>query len=112
MPGMNPKRHQEEETMDKVQMKYEELEQIAARIAEWSSRTGDTLQKLNQQYQILEGGGWIGRGFDKFADELTGPVFTAMGKLAEVLDNLSNVVRQASDKMQEAEQDAASRFRA
>jgi WXG100 family type VII secretion target len=97
--------------MDKVQMKYEELEQIAARIAEWSSRTEEMLQKLNQQYQVLEGGGWIGRGFDKFSDELTGPVFTSVKKLAEVLDNLSNVVRQASDKMQQAEQEAAGRFR-
>lgn len=98
--------------MDKVQMKYEELEQIAARIAEWSSRTDESLQKLNQQYQVLEGGGWIGRGFDQFRDELTGPVFTAMKKLSDVLDNLSNAVRQASDRMQQAEQEAAARFRA
>lgn len=97
--------------MDKVQMKYEELDQIAARIAEWSSRTDDTLQKLNQQYQVLEGGGWIGRGFDKFSDELTGPVFTAVKKLSDVLDQLANVIRQASDRMQEAEQECAGRFR-
>lgn len=97
--------------MDKVQMKYEELEQIAARISEWAGRTGDMTVKLNQQYQVLEGGGWIGRGFDKFADELTGPVFTSMNKLQEVLENLSNVVRQAGERMQQAEQEAASRFR-
>jgi WXG100 family type VII secretion target len=67
--------------------------------------------KLEQQYQVLEGGGWIGRGFDKFADELTGPVFTSVKKLADVLENLAGVVRQASDRMQEAEQEAAGRFR-
>lgn len=97
--------------MDKVQMKYEELEQIAARIAEWSGRTTDTLNKLNQQYQVLEGGGWVGRGFDKFSNELTGPVFKAMTKLSDVLENLSNVVRQASERMQQAEQECAARFR-
>lgn len=97
--------------MDKVQMKYEELEQIAARISEWSNRTGDATQKLNQQYQVLEGGGWVGRGFDKFSNELTGPVFTAMNKLQQVLEQLSNTVRQAGERMQQAEQEAASRFR-
>jgi WXG100 family type VII secretion target len=97
--------------MDKVQMKYEELEQIAARIAEWSGRTTDTLNKLNQQYGVLEGGGWIGRGFDKFSNELTGPVFTSLNKLSDVLENLSNVVRQAGERMQQAEQEAAARFR-
>lgn len=97
--------------MDKVQMKYEELEQIAARLAEWSGRTSDATAKLNQQYSVLEGGGWIGRGFDKFSDELTGPVFTAMGKLENILEECSNVVRQAAERMRQAEQEAANRFR-
>lgn len=97
--------------MDKVQIKYEEMEQIAARLSEWAGRVNDSLQKLNQQYQVLEGGGWIGRGFDKFSNELTGPVFASMNKLQNVLDSLSNAVRQAGDRMQSAEQEAASRFR-
>jgi WXG100 family type VII secretion target len=96
--------------MDKVQMKYEELEQIATRLAEWSSRTQAAAQKWRQQFQVLQGGGWIGRGFDKFADESESELMPAMKKLDDVLDQVANIIRQSVERMQQAEEEARGRF--
>ncbi|KXK51345.1 MAG: hypothetical protein UZ13_01766 [Chloroflexi bacterium OLB13] len=96
--------------MDKVQMKYEELEQIATRLAEWSSRTQAAGQKFRQQFQVLQGGGWIGRGFDKFADESESLLLPAVQKLEDALEQVSNIIRQSVERMQQAEEEARGRF--
>ncbi len=96
--------------MEKVQFRYGDIERIAHQFAEMRQRVVECAVKLGQQYQVLESGGWIGRGFDTFAAEIKGEVVPALRRFADVLEQLAEVTRQASERMQQAEEEARSRF--
>lgn len=96
--------------MEKVQYRYEDIERIAHQFAEMRERVVECAVKLGQQFQVLENGGWVGRGFDQFAAEIKEEVAPALRRLADVLEQLADVTRQASERMQQAEEEARRRF--
>lgn len=97
---------------NKVQAKYDELDQISGRLADGSARVGDMIAKLRSQVDVLEGGAWLGRGSDSFYAEMGDLMFPSLKKLEDALENASKVLRQAADRLKSAEQEASNRFRA
>lgn len=97
---------------NKVQAKYDELDQLAGRLADGSVRVNDMITKLRGQLSVLQGGGWVGRGSDSFFNEMEDLMLPAMQKLEEALETASKTMRQAADRFKSAEQEASSRFRA
>lgn len=96
--------------MEKVQYRYEDIERIAHQFSEMRQRVAECAVKISQQFQVLESGGWVGRGFDQFEAEIRQEIAPAMRRLADVLDEVSNGVRQAGERMQQAEEEARGKF--
>lgn len=97
--------------MNIVQLKYDELDQAAQKIADGSVRVKDMMIKWQSQVEVLKGGAWVGRGSDSFYDESDNLMLPALKRLEEALEALSNGLRQAQERMRGAEQECASRFR-
>ncbi|MBK9123085.1 MAG: WXG100 family type VII secretion target [Chloroflexi bacterium] len=96
--------------MEKVQFRYEDIERIAHQFADMHQRVVECAVKLGQQFQVLENGGWIGRGFDQFEAEVKDEIAPALRRLSDVLNEVSNAVRQAGERMQQAEEEARGEF--
>ncbi|MBK8137997.1 MAG: WXG100 family type VII secretion target [Chloroflexi bacterium] len=95
----------------KVQFQYEKIDEVAQVAASQSDATAQMRQRLLQQLQVLEDGGWIGEGAKTFFNEMHGLMLPAVARLETVFDELSAVLRRASDAMREAEEQAAGLFR-
>lgn len=67
--------------------------------------------KLRSQVDVLQGGGWIGRGSDAFYNEMGDSVLPAVQKLQDALESAAKTLRQAADRLKSAEQEASARFR-
>lgn len=95
----------------KVQFQYEKIDEIAQVAAGQSVASAQMRQRLIQHLQGLEDGGWIGEGAKTFFNEMHGLMLPAVSRLETALDQLSAVLRRASDAMREAEEQAAALFR-
>lgn len=96
---------------EEIRADYDQLEQIASRFANQSQAVSQTLQKVQGSMGPLEDGGWIGRGADSFFAEMNGVVLPATQRLLEVLDEASRTVREISQKLKTAEEEASAPFR-
>lgn len=97
---------------NKVQAKYDELDQMSGRLSEAANRVNEMAGKLRSQMDVLQGGGWIGRGSDAFYNEMGDTMLPAVQKLEDALESASKTLRQAADRLKSAEQEASARFRA
>jgi len=97
---------------NKIQAKYDELDQMSGRLSDGASRVSAMAAKLRSQVDVLQGGGWIGRGSDAFYNEMGDSVLPAVQKLEDALESASKTLRQAADRLKSAEQEASARFRA
>ena len=68
-------------------------------------------QSVQQAYQELHGGGWIGRGSEAFFREMEGEVMPAVRRLIEALAQANQVTNQISKLFHQADQEASSPFR-
>lgn len=96
---------------DKVQYQYDKLDEIAQTASSKSEAAAAVRQRLNQQLQVLQDGGWVGAGAVTFFNEMNSQIFPAMTKLETAFDNLSAVLRRASEMMRDAEQQCAAGFK-
>jgi WXG100 family type VII secretion target len=96
---------------DEIRVDYEGLEQVAARFATGAQNVGQTMQKVRSAMAPLESGGWIGRGSDAFFTEMNSEILPAVTRLQDVLEEASQTVREIVARMQQAEDEASSRFR-
>jgi WXG100 family type VII secretion target len=96
---------------NKVQVKYDEMDQLSKRLADGSVRVSNLTAKLRSQLDVLQGGGWVGRGSDAFFNEMNDLMLPSMKKLEDALEAASRAMRQAADRFKTAEQEASSRFR-
>ena len=97
---------------DEIRADYEELEQIATRFANQSQAVEQMLQKVRSSMDKLENGGWIGRGSDAFFAEMNSEVLPATQRLQQALDEASRATKDIVQTVQDAEEEAGSRFRA
>lgn len=65
------------------------------------------LSRIRRQMGTLKGGQWIGRGADKFYQEMDSEVLPSVQRLASAMDNASRVTTHVSRIMKQAEEDAA-----
>jgi WXG100 family type VII secretion target len=96
---------------DEVRADYEQLEQVATRFANQSEETQQMLEKVRSSMQQLEDGGWIGDAADDFFSEMHSLVLPASRRLQTALDEANRVTKDIVQTIQQAEEEASSRFR-
>ena len=96
---------------DKIEVNYEQMEQIASRFSGQSQTVQETHQKVHNSMSKLENGGWEGRGSNAFFAEMHGEVLPAVHRLLSALNEASRICKQISQTMHNAEEEAASPFR-
>lgn len=96
---------------DEIRADYEEMEQIANRFANQSQAIQEMLQKVRSSMEKLENGDWIGRGSDAFFNEMNSDILPAVDRLVQALDEGNRTAKDISQTVQQAEEEASSRFR-
>ena len=94
----------------KIQADYDELATIANELAQESQAVEQLTNQVMNLVGQLEGGGWIGRGADSFFNEINDLVQPGMQRLIRALEDGSNGVKQISNILSQAEQDASGLF--
>lgn len=96
---------------DEIRANYEQLDNIASRLANQSQAIQAMLQKVKGSMSKLENGGWIGQGADAFFKEMNGVVLPASQRLQNVLQEASQVTKTIGQTMKQAEEEASAPFR-
>lgn len=96
---------------EEIRADYEEMEQISNRFANQSQTVQQMMQKVRSSMDKLESGDWIGRGSDAFFNEMNSEVLPATERLIQALDEASRTTKDISQTVQQAEEEASSRFR-
>jgi WXG100 family type VII secretion target len=92
---------------NKIQIRYEELEDIAHKVGKSADRVDDLITKARLCLSMLDDGAWIGRGSDKYRAEMEGRAVPALKKLLGVLLDLRYNMIRAGDRFRDAEETAA-----
>jgi WXG100 family type VII secretion target len=96
---------------DQIEVRYDEMQQIAGKFNAQSQSVQDTLQRVKSTMEQLKNGGWEGRGSDAFFSEMEGEVLPAVQRLVQALEEAAQVTQKIVQVVQGAEQDASSLFR-
>ncbi len=96
---------------DIIQAEYDQLNRISWRFTAQAEGIQQMRTQLRNKLRDLQNGGWIGHGSDAFFSEMNGLVLPAVTRLQEALSEASRVTTQIIRIMQEAEKEAASKFR-
>lgn len=94
----------------KIQADYDELANIANQFAQEAAGVEQLMNQISSLVGELEGGGWIGRGADAFYAEMHDLVEPGLHRLAQALEDGGNAVKQISNILSQAEQEASSFF--
>lgn len=94
---------------DIIQVKYDELENIAKMFQAEQERIQEVRQSVKSKADDLRHG-WIGMGSDAFFEELEGEVLPRVNRLIDALGSSSQAVYQIMEIMQAAEQEASGQF--
>lgn len=95
---------------NKVQADYDELEKIAGEFADESANMEQLMGQVMNLVGELESGGWIGRGADSFYAEIHDLVEPGMQRLVRALEDGGNAIKQISNILSQAENDASALF--
>ena len=95
----------------RVRTDYEQLNQVAQNFAAASDAATTTLQSLQQNLQVLEGGDWIGQGARAFYQEMSQAVLPTMKRLVNALQSAQQTTQAISREMKQAEDAAAAVLR-
>lgn len=97
--------------LDKIQIKYEQLEVIAALMRKMAGEVGQKQKIYRFMMKELEEGAWLGEAATAHHHELRDEMLPALQRLHDVYADIANALDQARMKFMEAEQDAAAKFR-
>lgn len=97
---------------DRVRYQYDNLEGFARQFSDHAADAQQVRTRLSQQLAILEGGGWLGEGAQRFSAEMREQILPALDALARALDGANGAILRAAEMMREAEAEAAALFRA
>lgn len=97
---------------DKIEVNYQELQQIAKKFQGESSEVNQLLTQTRQRTDQLIATGWKGRGSDTFAAEMNGRILPALGKLVKALNEASAASGRIAQTFQNAEDESKSYFTA
>ncbi|MBI5350826.1 MAG: WXG100 family type VII secretion target [Chloroflexi bacterium] len=94
----------------KVRADYDALQEIATTFDQHALNSRQSLQRLQQRMETLQNGDWIGKGATAFYKEMNSDVLPMMRRLAAALEMANRIIRQSSQIMQEAEDEASRLF--
>jgi WXG100 family type VII secretion target len=86
---------------------YAELQNIGKGFQAESDRTQQTLQRLKNEMNTLQGGDWVGQGAMAFYQEMTSAVLPSVTRLAKALGETARITAQISQIVKQAEEEAA-----
>jgi len=96
---------------DEIKADYQQLEQIASKFASQAQTVEQTLQKVRNSMGKLENGGWIGQAASKFFGEMNSQVLPSSQRLHQALGEAGRAVKEVSNTIKQAEEEAGSPFR-
>lgn len=96
--------------MGKIQADYDELAAISNEFLQEAAGVEQLTTQIMNLVGQLESGGWIGRGADAFYNEMHDLVEPGLQRLARALEDAGGAIRQISNIMSQAEQEASSLF--
>ena len=96
---------------DKIQIKYEQLEIIAALMRQMAVEVSQKQKVYHQMMRELEDGAWLGDAATAHHHELRDEILPALQRLHDVYADIANALDRARMEFMEAEQDAAAKFR-
>lgn len=94
-----------------IQAEYDALASIAQRFQRQSEAQEQLRRLLQQRFEPLQQGGWIGRGAQSFFSEMENVVFPANERLSQALAEASRVTLEISRILREAEREGAAPFK-
>lgn len=96
---------------DRIRYQYDSLEEFARRFSDHAAAAEQAKMRLARQLAILEGGGWLGEGAQRFSAEMRELILPALDRLAQALETSHAGLLRAAETMRDAEQEAAALFR-
>ena len=93
----------------KIRADHDILTTLAQTFEREANDTRQTLQRLQNQMEVLQGGDWIGKGAQAFYREMSGDVLPSMKRLGNALEAAHRATKAISQIMRDAEEEA-SRF--
>lgn len=96
---------------DIIQVKYDQLEQLASHFGQASEDSLNLLSKTAHQLQALQNGGWQGKGAAAFYAEMDQTLFPALRRLIQALNEAQSVTLEIKQVIQQAEAEAANPFK-
>ncbi len=90
-----------------IRADYDKLTQLSQAFGQQAEQTRQTLQKLRQMMDVLQGGDWIGKGANAFYGEMSSQVLPTLNRLVRALEGGQQVTQQIGKLMKEAEDEAA-----
>lgn len=91
----------------KIRADYDVLKRIASLFQREGQATSQTLTRLNRAKGTLQGGEWIGRGAEKFYQEMDSEVIPSVQRMAKAFGEAARVTGAINQIMQQAEDEAA-----
>ena len=98
-------------TASKVRTDYEQLKQIQQQLRQQSSACGQSVRKMQEAKEALEGGDWIGEGARAFYREMNSEIMPSWKRLVAALDSASQGTSKISQIIRQAEDEAAKLFK-
>lgn len=95
---------------DEIRGDYDGLENVSKRFANQAQEVEEMFTKISTSMENLRDG-WIGRGSDAFFSEMESDIIPATNRLRDVLSDASDLTKEIAQKLQNAEDEGASRFR-
>ena len=96
---------------DEIRADYDALEQVASQFNGQAEAIQQMIQRVKASADRLIGGDWKGRGVEAFEQEMNDLVFPATQRLQEAMEEASRTTSDVSQTIQQAEEEASSRFR-
>lgn len=97
---------------DKTELNYEQMKGFVKTF----KTEGDEILALAKdtatRADALHGGGWVGKGADKFFEEMNGEIIPAMNRLAQALNTAADIAQKVSDTYDQAEEETQGYFSA
>lgn len=90
-----------------VRADYDALTQVASQFSQQTEITRQSLQRVKQAMEVLQGGDWVGQGANQFFAEMNGSVLPTLNRLVNALDNGARTTQSVSRVMKAAEDEAA-----
>ncbi len=89
-----------------IRVEYDDLGVAAGELNTLAEDIANAYSQMNQQFQQLHDGEWIGNGANVFFEEFESVVAPAVDRLSSALQNAAQKVIETSSKFEDAEHEA------